>query len=355
MFDYLGLGESLLEAVEGFDSEYTAEDDAMMEAVESIPCTDDPDDAFIRISMENVENFYAIANAITIDEFTTYVATNEEVVYEEGKIKQVFGTIKQWILKAYAKIKGIFEACVDALNSKIRSDKKFLEKYESKIKAAGSITVKKGYAVSWSDASSTTLIDKLESGFKSQTAIINDIIKTDATTDRAVQDKIFDTETAMKKIRDSVFSGASTEEDFNKKLKETFSPEKTKDLTLNSADIIKEIKEAKMAKAAIKAASDRTKRLFNSYIKDADSVQKVAIAATSRKEAKENKVMSVVGKWNSCCKSCISLTNKIERAQISAINKLHSQARAAAVKMAGGVEQKPANESTSYLEKVELI
>lgn len=363
MFDYLGLGESLLESVEGFDSEYTAEDDAMMEAVESIPCTDDPDDAFVRASLENVENFYAIANAITVDEFATYVATNEEVVYEEGRIKKVFGTIKQWILKAWAKIKGIFDACLDAINSKLRSDKAFVEKYGKKVKAAGSYTIKKGYAISWGEARDTSLINGLASSFAKYvngpyTKVID---KVDAAVSgdgkiTKTGDASFKPEVIMGKIRGDVFGKASlTDEEFNNALNEKFNPKKTADVKVTGAEVIQEISEAKVAKAAIKEAYNATKRYFNMLTKEADGMEKLAVAATSKKDAKEANVMSIVGKWNSCCKSCITLAHRIEQKQIGAINKLHSQARAAAVKMASGGETKPANESASMLDNLELI
>ena len=363
MFDYL-MGTSLLEAVEGGFGEMTAEDDAYMESIESIPCYDDPDDAFMRAAMESVENFYAIANAITVDEFAQYIATNEEVIYEEGKITKIFDNIKEWIKKGWAKIKGIFEKAINMIESKIRDDKKFLDKYKSKI-AGKEVTLKNGYSISWSDASNTDYIKKLQNSFNVKTSMITttlSLASNSGTYEKFVTGvNDLKEEDIMKNIRGRVFGSDNdnlTQEEFNARLKEKLNPEKTSGVNIKAADAINEVENAKSSKAAIKSQYNSTKQFFDTLMKQADTVKKNAITIVGKSDAKEAGVMKAVGKWNSMCKSCITLAHQIEKAQLSAINKLRSQSRAAIVKMAQEEKKdngSSKNESASFLDSVVLI
>ena len=361
MFDYLMGSTSLLEAVEGYDNGMTAEEDAFMESIDAIPCMDDPEDAFDRIAMETVENFYAITNAITVDEFAHYVATNEEVIYEEGKIKQVFGTIKDWILKAWAKVKGVFEAAIDRIGSFVRNDKKFLEKYKSDIEKAGSVELEKGYNVNWDVVSSTEYLTRLVQTFKNTTGIkdtrngLN--MGSKGYIDKNTNNDNFKVDEIVSQFRGYALEGKGTltEEEFNKKLKDMIIPDKTTKVTLNAATVIAEIGGAKEARANIKKAYDDAKRFFNDMIKEAKSVEKVAIAAQGKKDAKDSGIMSAVGKFNSMCKSCISIATKIKKVQIKGVNRLYHQARHAGVLMARKNKNDSKNESASMLESLVLI
>lgn len=365
MFDYL-MGTSLLEAVGGGFGGMTAEDDAYMESIEGIPCYDDPDDAFARISMENVENFYAIANAITIDEFAEYIATNEEVIYEEGRIKKIFNTIKAWIKKAWAKIKGVFEKVFQKIESFIRNDKDFVEKYKSTVKSKKT-TISNGINLKTEDVCKKAselygkLIDLFNNNatkqFESVTNNITKYIEGDSNKIKKVSDTQFKPDEVMNKIRGGLFDEKKlTDEELNTKLKKLFDPEREK-VTVEGSVAIQEIADAKKTKAGLKSLYEQTKMYFNTMIKEADIMEKTAKDA-DKKGSKEANVMSIVGKWNSCCKSCISIANKIDSKAISALDKIRAQNRAACVKMAKGDtvdDKKSKNESASFLDSLELI
>lgn len=361
MFDYLMGSTSLLEAAGGFNgpvSGMTAEEDAFMESIQSIPCMDDPEDAFDRINLETVENFYAITNAITVDEFAHYVATNEEVVYEEGKIKEIMNGIKTWILNAWAKVKGVFEKALDYISGIVRNDKKFLEKYEKDIIKCKSYEVEKGYDMDWGTVSDESYITALVKTFKVFTEDIYSVLEghSDSNASSGLDnfniynaakgdDNKITADDVVKVLRSVAVSGRPlsdidiadvkqgiTEEEFNKKLKDLFLREKTK-VTLQASDVISEIKDAKTARAVIKKVYGDAKRFFNNMIKDADGVGRVAKVA-DKKGYKENKLAASIGKFNSVCKSCIGIATKIKKAQLKGINKLYNQARHAGVLMA---------------------
>ena len=350
MFDFLT--GALYEGADINDD--SAEYDAYMESIEAIPCEDDLDDAFARIAMENVENFYAIANAITVDEFAYYVQTNEQVVYEEGRISSVCDKIKTWLEKAWAKIKGVFEKALGWLDQAVRNDKKFIEKYESKIKNKKDVKMS-GYDIKL-DSTKTNMMQLLTAKFQNQTGLMLGAINSK---DLMESYKDVDAAKMAATIRGYVV-GKNEElsvEAFNKAIKETFIPDK-KDITISASTAIEEVRGAKEARAHVKSEYTKTKNYFKSCMKNADRLKKEAIQATSRKEAKEAGVMKIVGQWNSLCKSCISIAHTVEKYQLKAVSIIRSQYKSAIVKMANGDDKSKddvKNESASFLDSIELI
>ena len=97
-FDYYV--DSIDESVDEFGFDLTDEDRAMMESIDAIECTGDPEDAFMEAAVSVNDDFHSLMEALMVDEFTTYVATNEEVIYEEGRLSKIFNTIKGFIKKS---------------------------------------------------------------------------------------------------------------------------------------------------------------------------------------------------------------------------------------------------------------
>ena len=359
MFDFLD--GALLESVDfGMgDIGLSSEDDAYMESIESIPCEDDVDEALIRISMESVGNFYAIANAITVDEFVHYVQTNEAVIYESGRISEIMDKIKEWIKKAWAKVKGVFEKAISWIDSQVRNDKKFVEKYKSKIKNAKPVKMQAYKNVIGIRGDLSSMNDLIKS-FRSAT---NDIVKaTDKVSkgeELSSDDKSVDASKVLTQIRGNLCSKSEpTVEDFTKELKDAIIGSKS-EVTFDPSSVLDEVENAKASKAAIKKEYNKAKAFFKNSMAQADIIKKAAINSTSRKEAKEAGVMKLVGAWNTICKGCISLATTIERIFLKAVNISRSQAKAAARKMAGGEKEddKDVKEESfsGFLGNLELI
>ena len=127
MFEFLNsdfdlFSESSVED-ENYSAELTEEEDAMMESFESIPCPeDDLNDAVMRITLETVENYHAMVEAVTFDEIKEFMVTHEEVVYEEGRIKTITSKITSFIQNAWQKVKGLFDKVFTAISNAVKND-----------------------------------------------------------------------------------------------------------------------------------------------------------------------------------------------------------------------------------------
>lgn len=357
MFDFLD-GALFESANFGENMNLSTEDDAYMESIESIiPEEDDLDDAFARVAMESVENFYAIANAITVDEFVHYVQTNEAVIYEEGRISGVMEKIKEWIKKAWAKIKGIFEKAINWIESQVRNDKNFVEKYRDKIKNSKPVKMQ-AYANVKGIRNTGGYLDDIIDAFDKETkAMGKDIDTFDATNSdygKSKSDNSYDASKILTSIRSKVMKGKDVSaESFNKQLRDLIIGEKS-EVTFTPSEVLDEVAAAKESRATIKLEYNRTKKYFNTMLKLADNVKKFAVSATSRKDAKESGVMKIVGTWNSVCKGCISMAHTVERVFLKGVNISRSQSKAAARKMATG-EKEEVKESAGFLGSLELI
>lgn len=350
-FDYYVDEMSTYGINESFD--LTAEEDAFMESIGEADCSGDPDEILEEAAIEVVENFHALTEALMVDEFTTYVATNEEVIYEEGRISSIFNSIKGVIQKAWAKVKAAFTKAKDMIMSKFSNDKKFIERYKSKIEKK-KMTVKmpamkSGAAQTFDQIKSDNAMIKLVNDFSRSTGnILSRYAGTDINTaDKATGnfDKDLDVDAKLKEIL-----GASTD-DFYKNLKDTLLPD-TKDVEVKGADVISEISSAKGTKATLKAIYDAAKNFFARMLKEAERQKKLAIGLTSKKDAKEAGTIAGINKYQSLVKKCLVVAFRINNYQLRAVSRLRSAYRAAATRMASSGEDIE-EESTDMLAKFE--
>lgn len=86
------------------------------------------------IVAEAQENYNAIMKAIGIQELSVFESTGAEMIYEAVDFKAIVGKIKAFFVNLLGKVKAIFEKFMAMINSYILDDKKFLAKYEAKIK-----------------------------------------------------------------------------------------------------------------------------------------------------------------------------------------------------------------------------
>lgn len=362
MFEFLNnsvfpFSESSID--EGHDNTdiMTEEDDAMMEAFEAIPCNeDDIDDAMMRIALESVENYHMIVEAIMLDEFNEYVATNEEVIYEEGRIKQITGAIKKFVENAWQKIKGVFQKAFTMIDTAVRNDKAFLKANKEKIlKFSGKLDMK-GYSYKDLGANPYTPI---QGAFTNAVGSISKYIdKTDGIAskgdDKSLKENIEGLDNTLRGA--AVGKGTCSAEEFNKELKLRFVTSSDKvDLSMNPADVVKELETAKTTRAKAQAAYNSVKGYFNALIKSNNAMEKTAIKATSRKDVKESGVASAIGMYNKACKSAVNIATQVVRAHLSAINASHRQTRAVASKMAGTKSSGEKSTNESALDLIQLF
>lgn len=300
----------------------TAEEEAYMESIKAIPCYGDPEDAIFEATIDSIDDFHKLTEALMIDEFTTYVSTNEEVIYEEGRISQIFGTIRKLIEKAWAKIKGAFIKFKDMIASKVGSDKKFVEKYSDKIKSAGSIDIKLPKGIkTFKDIDQGEIKDLIKAGDKIKGKIVNLIAspKEEATAEDIVKEAL-----------------GGTVEEYLDSIKNKVLPDDTETKKLTADEVIAEISAAKGARAAVESAQKRMQNYFGFLLKENKRMESTAIKTDGRKDAKESGITKSVGIYKSACNTLIRCGNRVAGFQLKAISRLRAIYRSAATKMASG-------------------
>lgn len=351
-----GMSNVQLENAIGFAG-LTAEEEAFFENCEGIECKDDVEFAVPRMMMENNENFYNLAMAITNAEIQHYVATNEEVIYEEGRLSSIWNSIKAAVKKAWEKVKGFFKKVFDTISGWLKTDKKFVEKYEKTVREfKGSVEV--------SAFTYTHLFDDVEdiSGAEKDFFVEKVADATDEWVEKSVN------EVRAKALGQS---GSLKAEDFGAELKKFFRNGKSEkeSRTFTSAqanELIAEVKDCKDAKKAAQASYKACEKYFKALMADIKKGE-----AWSYKEAdKDGKVngeskkdvAKAVGRYTKICNKCINISHTIMMAHVAALNAAHADAKSIILKIVAEAnknkdEKKPEvqNNSASMLEGFQLI
>lgn len=367
MFEFLNTGmfpfdESAVEdeetttTVEESNEEMTEEEDAMMESYESIPCEEDSiDEAMVRINLETVENYHRIIEAVMIDEFNEYVATKEEVVYEEARIKKVTDAIKKFIETAWQKIKGVYDKMMQTLDKMLNDDSKFIEKYEKKIKSSSPVKMK-GYKYSLS----TDAYGKINEEFRKNVGGIKKFLTYEGGVAKSGDLEAIKkaTENLDKSMKSAVVGSDDSGEKFNKALRRKFcGSDEAIEIEVSPSDAIDALKSNKKQKDSATAAYKQIKNVFNALIKETNAIEKDATKASSKKDVKNSNIASVVGIYNTACRNTITVAGQVYKVHYAAIAASRRQAKAAARKMAGAKSESgapaPANESA--LDAIQFI
>lgn len=352
--DMFSFDESTVEEemtiVDESTEEMTEEEDTMMESYEAIECQEDSiDEAMSRIALETVENYHRIVEAVMIDEFNEYMATKEEVVYEEGRIQKVTDAIQKFIEAAWQKIKGVYDKMLQTLDKMLNDDSSFIKKYEDKIKNSSSVKMK-GYKYTISNGNS--VYNSVSGAFDKAVGDYKKYLDFDPDKGFATEGNLEAikkaTEGLDKTLRSSI-GGDGSVESFNKELRKKFcGSEDQVEMEISPADVINALKTNKEQKDRAKDGYNLMKKSFNRLIKETKAIKSEAVKATSRSKVKSNNVASVIGMYNTACKKTIAVLGQVYKMHYSAIAASRHQAKAAARKMAGSSdskEKKSTNES----------
>lgn len=346
----------------------TEEEDAMMEAFEAIPCNeDDIDDAMMRIALETVENYHMIVEAIMLDEFNEYVATNEEVIYEESRIKQVTGAIRKFVENAWQKIKGVFQKAFDMIASAVKNDERFLKDNEEKIKKyKGNLKIK-GYKY---QNIGTTVYTNISGVFTTEVESKVNSVFTMSGDDADYAKKVEGGKNTVKKLstmvddlpgklRKAVLGKECDASDFSKELKTFFAGSSEKvEMELSPDTVVKEIRNAKATKDSANKAYKSVKEYFNKTLKTVNDIEKKAVNYSSKKEVKEKNIAAAVGLLSKACKTSINIAETVSRTQLAAISAYRRQAKAAAMEMlrkSGGESSDKKSTNESALDLIQLF
>lgn len=83
------------------------------------------------IVAESEANYNAIMQAVGVEELMVYESTGEEMVYEASQVSGFFGKVKEFFMKIWEKIKGLFKKFFAMFDSYTKNDKDFINKYKS--------------------------------------------------------------------------------------------------------------------------------------------------------------------------------------------------------------------------------
>lgn len=375
----------------------TDEDKAFFESCEGIECEDGIDLAFPRLAMENAENFYNIALAVTVEEANDIVgayqkAMNEggevEVVTEAGKFKSVLDKIKAAVKKAWEKIKGVFAKVFNKIKSWAGDDEKFVEKYKPIVsKFAGSVKFK-GYNYNF-DA----LADTPESWAKDAHNLLNKKINDEIA--KAISNKV----TAAKQqkgdnatitdndkynvkieayekygsdlvgyLRATTLEQGKTLSDkpvesgkFNKEIDKFFKngSDEKEELTFTKADadkLLGMIKYSDRWEKMAKASYQVTEAHFTLMLAQINETEKSVTSAEEKGSELSALCSKACGFRSSLCNAGIAIANTICSTHIKNITGAHSQAREVVTTIASATKNGTVKaEGASLLEGFDLI
>lgn len=87
----------------------------------------------LAIVAESTYNENKLMEAIGINEAAHFAQTGNEYVYTEGTLSDIWKKVKDFILKIWEKIKGLFKKFVAMFDKYFASDKDFVKKYKKRI------------------------------------------------------------------------------------------------------------------------------------------------------------------------------------------------------------------------------
>lgn len=335
--DFLPMSESQVDDIDN-DDVMTEEEDAMMEAYESIKCPeDDLNEAMSRIMMETVENYHIIIETAMMDDFNEFMSTNEGVVYEESRVKNVLGAIRKFIENAWQKVKGVFEKFLNAIDTSVRSDAAFLKKNEDKImKFSGSLEMK-GYTYEGLKKDSDPY-SSIQKAFNSVMGpeVTSKIIKSNTVDKDNVKKSV---DALPGKLREAVLGSNCDSSEFSKRYRNyLLGSAEAVTIKPTPSDVVKEVKSAAVTKQKAKKSYNAVKRAFKDLIKSTNDTEKVITASMGKKEAKEADISVAITAYNRACRTTITFLQDVMKKHMAALSAYRRQCRAAASRMAGDVK-----------------
>lgn len=112
-----------------------------------IECEYEPGmEAACNIISESEMNYSNIMKAIGVAELNYFEENGVEMVYEAGQVSAFFSKAKEFFLKIWEKIKGLFKKFFAMIDKYVKSDKDFVEKYKKHLLSVSTTDFKyKGY------------------------------------------------------------------------------------------------------------------------------------------------------------------------------------------------------------------
>ena len=293
-----------------------------------------------------------IMDQMAAREYAVLESTGQEMVYEAADVKGFFAKVVEWFKKLWAKIAGLFSKFLQAIQTKVSDDAKFLQKYEKQITTGYNLIPSGGIAFKGHDFEHVGDIEYGEivalatAAMKTQgVGAVMDTVETKADK-KDIQNMKKDLEkfrTNRTKIEDSIRGTALygnnksiSSSEFNKKCRDylygkEFTQFTGKGKQMSANDIINEIKTGKFAKEECKNSYNQLKNAINSAIANINNISKNQIGMNLDDELRGLK-MAAANLITSLYRTVGNIYQTINGIQLSAMNARHSQARSLAMK-----------------------
>lgn len=320
---------------------------------------EDPFEGGMAILAESENNYNSIMKAVALDELYVLESTGMEIVYEDGRIKSFLQKVKEFFVKLWEKVKGIFAKFFAKMSSLITKDKEFVKKYKKQVVNAKLTDFEfDGYKFTNVDGAipGQSAIESLP-GFMDLTSISvsGDLKKLKDYVEETMNGDNYDD--AISTYRQKLL-GASSKVDSDEYAEELFKyfrdGEDSKS-TLDMKDIdrnkvLNEIESTSEVKKAGEKALKAFKDIIDPIIKKLDKAEKEALKEVPGENQVKGEFASAraaaYSKTCSIYKDCTHAAELFTTAKLKAIKDRNRQARAIVVKM---ISYKPKNESAGFV------
>lgn len=309
-----------------------------MDYLETLPAanlvSEDAIDACTEAMLANERNYTRLVMSVANEEFEYFKRNGTDLVYEGARLDAFFDKIKSMADKAWQKIKEIFEKALAHINSWISTDKRFVDKYGTKIKEAGNITIPQSYNISPS---------KLEAPSTEYTAIsttLNTTVTNNEFGGKKNTEKITSADIIKNFYADLNKTDVTSREDYLDSLKnEIGMKELKKEVTISGADVVTELSNGKVNKTNIKTAYNDAKKAVAEMKKMIDKKK------SESKKNGEDTSSGTYGLLSTLCSNVLSLMHGIQSVQLQAAKAYHANCRKAARMVVSGKPLGAASES----------
>lgn len=345
--------ESDEEMIKSVDTEDLGSDET---AEVEIPDSDDIEATAEAVIAANEANYNAIMQSIGISELAVYESTGSEMVYEAANIKGFFGKIKEFFVKLWNKIKGIFKKFFALIASYTMKDKEFVNKYKKDLLRVNTKDFKvKGYEFTNLDLKIKEVAEKIDGIIKTKAGVksFTDITEDNASViiSNAEKVELEDLKDAMR-AASIKGNGSMDDSEFTSELFSYFRKDEYSPVTLDRIDIASLLSIISGTHSNKKTAEDAYKTLekgINETIKSIAIVEKEALKNTpgenSTTTANNSSIIKAASIVDGYVHAKMNILIKVNGALLRAIKDCNRQAKAICVK---ALTYKPKNEGFTH-------
>ena len=338
---------------------------------EIMPKYENFDEASLCNILEADRNYQNIMEAIAFNEYDYFQATGEEMVYEAGELSGFFSKVKAFFVNLYQKIKGLFKKFIALIDSYVKSDKDFVNKYRRQLLSVNTRDFEyKGYQFDDGKISGLNIESAMNDAYK-ETGLPE--LKTTTTLVLDIDgklSKIEDQDDITEKMRGAALKSAGGSGspidagEFSKELFMLFrSGEDSKDTLdkISVSDQIGYILNYGDTKKKAEKAFKELEKSINNTLKDLDKLEKEAVKkvpGTNETEKKkefqdsQSKFIRVIHACITYTKIKLSIGQTINGALLTALKDRSRQAKSICVAL---LNYKPKNESAGYYEESGML